>query len=228
MKKKDMYIEVAVALPLKKTFTYAVPEPFIALASIGKRVLVPLGRRKVSAYILNVSAVTEIDAPKPIIDVLDYVPLFPPNMVNLYKWMADYYFYPIGLVIKNAMPGGLNIRERPALGITAEGRATLKNEILTPMERLVLSTLSTAPASQRKLEKAIKEGSSAALLQHLLKRGWITGMRTLKKDSVRAKTCPPVPSATKNSRSVSSGSTAAIRLAIPGFAIGVGGRPSMT
>ena len=182
-----MYIEVAVALPLKKTLTYALPEQFIELASVGIRVLVPLGRRKVSAYILKVTAATEIDAPKPIIDILDHQPLFPPNMVPLYKWMADYYFYPLGLVIKNALPGGLNIRERPALGITAEGKAALKHEILTPMERLVLSTLSTAPASPRKLEKAIQNGSPAAQMQHLFKRGWITSVQTLKKDSARAK-----------------------------------------
>jgi primosomal protein N' (replication factor Y) len=182
-----MYIEVAVALPLKKTLTYAVPEQFIELASVGKRVLVPLGRRKVSAYTLNVTAAAEIDAPKPILDILDHQPLFPPCMVPLYKWMADYYFYPLGLVIKNALPGGLNIRERPALGITAEGNAALNDEILTPVERLVLSTLSIAPASPRKLEKIIQIGSPAALVQHLLKRGWITSVQTLKKDSVRAK-----------------------------------------
>ena len=44
-----MYIDVAVALPLTKTLTYALPDHLAELAAIGKRVMVPLGRRKVSA-----------------------------------------------------------------------------------------------------------------------------------------------------------------------------------
>ncbi|MGD9138317.1 MAG: hypothetical protein PVH42_16250, partial [Desulfobacterales bacterium] len=39
------YIEVAVALPAYQTFTYSVPEPLADLMAIGKRVLVPFGRR---------------------------------------------------------------------------------------------------------------------------------------------------------------------------------------
>jgi primosomal protein N' (replication factor Y) len=187
MKKKERYIEVAVTLPVNKIFTYALPEHLAEIASIGKRALVPLGRQKVSGYILNVTAATEINGPKPIFDILDHQPLFPPAMVRLFKWMADYYFFPLGLVIRNALPGGLNTRERPALDITAEGREALKNEILAPGERLALSTLSKAPVSPRKLEKAIKNGSPAKLVQYLLKRGWINSVRTLKKDRVRAK-----------------------------------------
>ena len=187
MKNKETYIEVAVALPVNKTFTYAVPGHLVEIASIGQRALIPFGRQKVSGYILNITAVTGIDNPKPILDILDHQPLFPPDMVRLFKWMADYYFFPLGLAIKNALPGGLNTRERPALGITAEGHNALKNEILAPMERLVLSKLSAAPASPRNLEKTVKEGPSTTLIQHLLKQGWITSVRTLKQDRVRAK-----------------------------------------
>jgi primosomal protein N' (replication factor Y) len=187
MKKDQMYIEVAVALPVNKTFTYHVPEHLAGLAVIGKRALAPFGRRTVSGYILSVSRATDIDAPKSIIDILDHQPLFPPVMVRLFRWLADYYFFPLGLVIKNALPGGLNIHERPALSITATGQAALKKEILTPMERLALTRLSKAPASTRKLEKAVGEGASTSLVPHLLKRGWVTGVRTLKQDRVRVK-----------------------------------------
>ena len=187
MKKQEPYVEIAVTLPVNKTFTYTVPEHLADLASVGKRVLAPFGRRKVSGYILGTTTSTAIDGLKPILNILDHQPLFPQTMVHLFKWMADYYFFPLGLVIKNALPGGLDTHEHPLLGITPEGQAALGKEILTPMERSILSKLSTAPSSPRQLENAVKEGSSPTLVQHLLKRGWITSVRTLKKDRVRAK-----------------------------------------
>ncbi|MEN8244355.1 MAG: primosomal protein N' [Thermodesulfobacteriota bacterium] len=187
MKKKETYIEVAIALPVDKTFTYVLPEHLRELAAIGKRALVPFGRRKVSGYILKVTLTAAIDDPKPILDIIDHQQLFPPGMVRLFEWMADYYFFPLGLVIKNALPGGLNTRERAALSITPDGREALNNEILAPLERLVLSRLSTAPASIGELAKSIPKGSPQTVLQHLLKRRWITSVRTLKKDRVRAK-----------------------------------------
>ena len=188
MKNKEAYIEVAIALPVDKTFTYVLPEHLRELAAIGKRALVPFGRRKVSGFILKVTPTAAIDDPKPILDIIDHQQLFPPGMVRLFEWMADYYFFPLGLVIKNALPGGLNTRERAALSITPDGREALSNEILTPLERLVLSRLSTAPASTGELAKSIPKGSPQTVLSHLLKRKWITSVRTLKKDRVRAKT----------------------------------------
>ena len=187
MKNNAIYIDVAVALPVDKTLTYRVPESLSSLVSIGKRALVPLGRRQVSGYILKVSSATDVKTPKPVIDILDHQALFPPGMVNLFKWMAGYYFFPLGLVIKNALPGGLNTRERPALDITPQGRDALQNEILTPGESRVLTRLLKAPANPLQLERLGRDGSSTDLVQHLLKRGWITSVQTLKRDRVRAK-----------------------------------------
>ena len=187
MKKTETHVEIAVSLPINKTYSYTVPENIAMLASVGKRVLAPFGRQNVTGYILDTSASAAIDGLKPILDILDHQPLFPPAMVNLFKWMADYYFFPLGLAIKNALPGGLDTRERPMLGITTQGQEALEKEILAPTERLILSKLLTAPLSIHQLEKAFREDVSPTLVQDLLKRGWITSVRTLKKDRVQAK-----------------------------------------
>ena len=50
MKKILTYIDVAVALPVYNTYTYAVPESLSPYAIAGKRVLVPFRKRRVTAF----------------------------------------------------------------------------------------------------------------------------------------------------------------------------------
>ncbi|MEA3232644.1 MAG: hypothetical protein U9Q05_12895, partial [Thermodesulfobacteriota bacterium] len=42
------YIDVAVALPVYKTYTYGVPQGWLTRISEGRRVLVPFGRRRLT------------------------------------------------------------------------------------------------------------------------------------------------------------------------------------
>jgi len=53
MTAENSYIEVAIALPVYRTFTYSVPQFLLPFAAAGKRVLVPFGQRRVTGYILG-------------------------------------------------------------------------------------------------------------------------------------------------------------------------------
>ena len=53
MEPDPAYIEVAIALPVYRTFTYHVPESLRNLVTPGKRVLAPFGRRRVTGYIFG-------------------------------------------------------------------------------------------------------------------------------------------------------------------------------
>jgi len=110
-----IHLEVAVAAPLDRTLTYTLPvDPGCELqdsgqGSVGKRVLVPLSRRRVTGYVLSASEEQETDfVVKNIVKFLDVRPLFHENMVPFFRWLADYYHYPLGLVIKTALPAGLS------------------------------------------------------------------------------------------------------------------------
>ncbi len=120
------YIEVAVAIPVFQTFTYSAPESLAGYVTVGKRVLVPFGRRRVTGYVLGAGQDVDHKEVKSVLDVLDEQPLFPSVMVSFFRWISDYYKYPLGEVIKNALPGGLNIRDYVLLSITAAGRDALQ------------------------------------------------------------------------------------------------------
>lgn len=109
-----IHLEVAVAAPLNQTLTYSLPVdcgyPSIKKthSCIGKRVLVPLSGRRITGYALSVMKEEKTEfVVRNIIKFLDERPLFHENQIPFFRWVADYYHYPLGLVIKTALPGGL-------------------------------------------------------------------------------------------------------------------------
>lgn len=111
-----MHLEIAVAAPLDGVLTYRLTEecgggnaPEVV---VGRRVLVPLGSRKVTGYILGVVPEPEKQEFKirSVISFLDPYPLFHPEIIAFFIWVADYYHYPLGMVIKAALPGGLSTK----------------------------------------------------------------------------------------------------------------------
>jgi primosomal protein N' (replication factor Y) (superfamily II helicase) len=111
-----MHLEVAVVAPLEQTLTYSLAEPADLSADadqrkkyVGRRVLVWLGNRKVTGYVLDIVKIAG-ETPykiRKISKFLDEISLFHENIVPFYRWAANYYHYPVGMVIKTALPGGL-------------------------------------------------------------------------------------------------------------------------
>ena len=105
--KENKLAEVAVPAPLDRTFHYLLPETLADKAAVGMRVTVPFGRRSVTGYIVGFPKDEEPDDSfelKEIKDFPDPEPVFSPDMLKLYKWIADYYIAPLGEVISTALP----------------------------------------------------------------------------------------------------------------------------
>ena len=125
----SIIIEVAIPLHLETTFHYLAPARLAPLVQIGKRVLVPFGRRKLTGYIIGrvKSAEGEI---REIIDFLDPEPLFTAKELEFLRWTAGYYLHPLGEVLKGALPAGINIESRKKSAPAANG-PEVAEEVLT-------------------------------------------------------------------------------------------------
>jgi primosomal protein N' (replication factor Y) (superfamily II helicase) len=174
------YIEVAVALPVYQTFAYCVPIPLRSQVSPGIRVLVPFGRRTVTGYVLGDGEAGSLQEVKHILDVLDSEPLFPESMLDFFRWVSDYYIYPIGEVIKCALPGGLTVYDQTRLEITTTGDAALQQVSLTPVERRLLRRLQAGPKSMTDIRSASEDALSLSLIHVLENRGWLIKKRELR------------------------------------------------
>jgi primosomal protein N' (replication factor Y) len=115
MTDRPLYVSIALPLPLAAPFTYAVPVELAPCAQLGRRALVPFGRRLLTGFIVGV-----FDGPgevppekiKPIQDIPDDEPVFDARMLLLAEWVADYYLSSTGEVLKTAMPSGTMVRSR--------------------------------------------------------------------------------------------------------------------
>ncbi|MCX8011946.1 MAG: DEAD/DEAH box helicase family protein, partial [Desulfobacterota bacterium] len=96
--------EVIIPLPLDKSLDYLIPPDFRPNIEIGMPVLVPLEKRKVTGYIIGLKDHSSIEKLKSIEKVLDHYPLFGATDLSFFRWIANYYFSPLGEVIKCALP----------------------------------------------------------------------------------------------------------------------------
>jgi len=97
--------EVAVALPLFQTLTYSLPPTLQPAARVGCLVKVPVGRRQVAGYLLGPAQEVPEATIREVLAVLDPLPRFGPELVPLWRWLADYYQYPIGEALSHLIPG---------------------------------------------------------------------------------------------------------------------------
>lgn len=103
-----MFVQVAVDIPVENTFTYAVPTELESAVAVGKRVLVPFGKKRTTGYVIAISARTDRPEIKPISEVLDKEPLFNAADLDFFQWSSAYYLYPLGRLLKEVLPGGIN------------------------------------------------------------------------------------------------------------------------
>lgn len=129
MPDSPIIIETAIPLPLEKTFHYRVPPCLADMIDVGKRVLVPFGRRKLTGYIVGRPRSSERDLLE-IIDILDPEPLFTPAELEFFQWAANYYLHPLGEVLKGALPAGINIESRKISTRTGDGSGG-SDEVMT-------------------------------------------------------------------------------------------------
>ena len=188
MNQREAFIEVAVALPVFGTFTYAVKQQQAAPAAAGQRVLVPFGRRRVTGYILGEAAADRQLKIKPILDLLDEVPFFPPAMIPFFRWIADYYLHPIGDVIRTALPAGVNVTETAICTLTAAGRAALLDGRADENEQAALHLLQKSSLRIKSLARTLNIHPSGGVLRKLQNKGWLEMERRLSGGRVRSKT----------------------------------------
>jgi primosomal protein N' (replication factor Y) len=101
----EVAYEVAVDAPLATTLTYGQPTGRIEALPVGCCVRVPLGGRRAVGFVLGPTETgAESFTIKPILEILSDFPVFPPELLPFYRWIARYYHHPLGEVLRTALP----------------------------------------------------------------------------------------------------------------------------
>ena len=124
------YCDVALPVPLDRTFTYAV-NPNEALTgrmpAVGGRVLVPFSGQRLMGVVtrLHDDRPSEDIEIKLVQQVLDTVPLLNEELMRLAVWIAKYYVAPLGEVLRGMLPLTAEVKRQFLYTITETGRRVL-------------------------------------------------------------------------------------------------------
>ncbi len=141
-------VNVAVDLPVWKTFSYRMPEGLPPDMILGRRVKVPFGRRLVNGYTVGITEDCEFKALKDIRAILDAEPLFPVSMVPLFEWVSKFYLCPPGQVLSALLPPGLSSSIHRIARLTDKGEALLDSREDSSDEMSILAWVRDNPGKK--------------------------------------------------------------------------------
>ena len=181
------YCEVALPVPLRSTFTYAVPPALDGEPLVGRRVVVPFGRRSMIGLCLSESdRPPEIARVKEIAQMMDSVPALPPKLLELGHWISRYYLAPVGEAFRAMLPPEIELRHDREYSLTDAGRVYLRElaaaDELTDQEQSELALLQyVGDSGAGKRRKRIDEAAAEALLR----RGYLSARDVLRQRKTR-------------------------------------------
>jgi primosomal protein N' (replication factor Y) len=171
---------VALPVPLDKQFDYQIPSHLFPI--VGGRVSVPFGRQTLVGIVTAIVSESEfsVDQLKPLKAVLDSQPVWPEKLYQLLLWCSQFYQYPLGDTLFNALPGALRKGK-------AADFSTLVEWQLTPGGRDQLMQGFGRAVKQAKVMAMLESGAvphqlfideevGSSVLKTLQEKGWIESL----------------------------------------------------
>jgi len=178
------YADIALPVPLDQTFTYEVNG---TVPTVGARVLVPFSGQRLIGVVVRVhddAPATDFEI-KPIQQVLDDAPLLPDELMELARWIAQYYLAPLGEVLRGMLPLGAEVKRHFIYRITETGRKVLyegaskgasRRSKLSPEEQnreyAVLNYLESGEDAKLSTLRSAT-GANKALLEGMARKKWL-------------------------------------------------------
>ncbi len=141
---------VALPLPLKEPFTYAIPEGMSV--QVGQRVRVPFGRRSEVGVVVALAKESDVKGMKAIAELLDPEPILSAHLLKFTRWIADYYLCGWGEALALALPPLMKRKPK------AEKEAPLP----APVKPFKLTEAQAAAAEA--ISRSLKAGEADAFL----------------------------------------------------------------
>ncbi len=190
MSAPSLYVDVVFPTSVDTRLTYRVPEEFQEVVLPGKRALVPLGTRTVTGYVVGTRDRSPVSQTKDLGEILDAEPLLDAHLLELTRWVADYYLCGWGEVIRTALPPGIDTLTRQVIRVTAAAAAVMDGGgLLRQGERELLAYLrvrgeAPLPGLTRRWRRA------RAMAHSLARRGLVEITGEVRPPRVRPLTIP--------------------------------------
>src|SRR5712691_8372175 len=98
------FARVLIDRSIRRELDYSVPETLAPNVSVGSRVRVPFRDKFALATVVALREESPAEGIKPIAALLGDKPVLSPNLIELARWMANYYCCPIETVMRSLLP----------------------------------------------------------------------------------------------------------------------------
>jgi primosomal protein N' (replication factor Y) len=178
------FCDVAVPVPLDATFTYRIPEDSPEPV-VGGRVIVPFREQRLCGIVTELHDREPEFNIKRISQILDTTPALTSELMQLGRWIAQYYIAPIGEVFRTMLPLSAEFRRVIGYRITDKGIDALhaasnvgsslrsrKEPEHQMLEYAVLNRLSDGEVVREGTLRSAS-GATRAVLQTMTRKKWI-------------------------------------------------------
>ena len=183
MSAQPQFCDVAVPVPLDIVFTYRVNGH---VPVVGGRVLVPFREKRLPGIVVELHDREPKVAAKNVVQVLDSAPVLDSTLLQLGRWIAQYYIAPIGEVFRTMLPLGAEVKRARVYRIADAGLESLHQTATrgsslrsrkSPEEQMEeMTVLSYLADREDVMEQTLRAATKAGrrLLDSLVAKKWIT------------------------------------------------------
>ncbi|MBV9444211.1 MAG: primosomal protein N', partial [Acidobacteriaceae bacterium] len=144
--------------------------------------------RRLSGVVVRLHNTVPEQPTRPVTSVLNEEAVIGPELLELGRWMSEYYCAPIGEVLKTMLPLSGETRRSKKYALTEKGEEIARQLIVradSDPSTAVLALLEESPRSSEYLRGRVKGAQIA--LRGLMKRGWVVADETQElRDLLRA------------------------------------------
>src|SRR5271170_4446979 len=191
-----LFCDVALPVPLDQTFTYAVNG---VVPVVGARVLVPFSGQRLMGVVVRVHQ----DAPaddfeiKPVQQVLDDAAVLPDELMELARWIAQYYVAPLGEVLRGMLPLAAEVKRHFSYRIAEQGRKVLyegamkgssrRSKLTVEEQNREYSVLNYLEGGEAAKMSALRSatGANKGLLEGMVRKKWLVREAVAEKRDAR-------------------------------------------
>lgn len=156
---------IAIDLPLDRLYSFHIPLELEGKVKVGSLVEVPLGRaeRRYKGICINISSKRLRTTLRPIVGVISEGPLLDQHLIDLGRWISDYYIAPIGTVLSSMLPSSI----KSSAGKINKSRPRAQASLITEEIKDPNFTLTADQArALERIETLQRQNSFSVILLH--------------------------------------------------------------
>jgi len=176
---------VPLGTPVDREMTYAVPEDLQETIGLGSRVLIPLGPRWTTGIVAGFQDETDLEKVRSVGILLDEEPVLSKELLELGRWIANYYVCSFSEVLKCALPAGMHTDSGQKFVLAHQNGGSAPS----PTQQKIIDQLAEGGSlSLRQLERRLGGKGTRSTVFGLVRKGTVTTIQEMIEPRVRPKT----------------------------------------